>query len=234
MQWPCAECPDGGILCNLIQHVKHANIIQILYHCRPVDVGSASFPTPSPYWLTAIIALANSIRCCSPRIITSQVITADLILDILEKYRVDSVFTSADRVAMMANRLETRTVDLSNLRSIQTGGSRLTEKVHQNILEKIPSANVYIRYGMTDIGGLVTMTQGHNAKNSVGSLVAGVRAKVRLNFIASIYSNFIILLKVVNEKGDRMGPGELGEICVKKPCHVLVRKLFQQNQQNKF
>lgn len=88
---------------------------------------------------------------------------------------------AANMVAMMANRLKSQTVDLSKLRSIQTAGSRLSEKIHENILAKVLSAKVYIRYGLTDIGGMVTLTQGHNAKNSVGSLVGGVRAKVCRN-----------------------------------------------------
>lgn len=138
-----------------------------------------SYNQSSPNWLTSIVGLANSIRFCSPRIISRQPQSEDLVLDILEKYGVESAFMSSRMLALIANRLESRTVDLSTLRSIQTAGSRLSEKVQLDILAKIPSAKVYIRYGLVDIGGIVTMTQGFNAKRSVGPLVAGVLAKVR-------------------------------------------------------
>lgn len=123
------------------------------------------------------MGLANSLLFRSPRIITAQTLTIDFILDILEKYGVDTVFMAPPYIAMMIKRLESRPTDLSKLRAIQTGGSPLSSTVCEAVKIKIPNAQVYTVYGMTDVGGGIAFTQGCDAINSVGSLIGGVRAK---------------------------------------------------------
>lgn len=156
-------------------------------HNRPIDDGAISFNTSSLYWLTAIVGLANSIVCRSPRIITAQTLTIDLILDILEKYGVDTVFMSPPYIAMMIKRLESRPTDLTKLTSIQTGGSPLSSTVCEAVKIKLPNAQLYTVYGMTDLGGGIAFTQGCNAIDSLGSLVVGVSGKVHDEMIFYTY-----------------------------------------------
>lgn len=134
------------------------------------------------------MGLANSIKFRSPRIITAQTLTIDIILDILEKYGVDTVFIAPPHIAMMIKRLESRPTDLSKLCSIQTGGSPLSSTVCEAVKQILPNVQVYTVYGMTDVGGGIALTQGCNAINSVGSLAGGIRAKVRWNGILQICS----------------------------------------------
>lgn len=161
-------------------------MLSISFYYRPIDDGLITFNTSSLYWLTAIVGLANSIRFRSPRIITAQTLTIDLIMDILEKYGVDTVFMAPPHIAMMVKRLESRPSDLSKLRSIQTGGSPVSSTVCEAVNINIPNAQVYTVYGMTDVGGGISVTWGCNAINSVGSLVGGMRAKVHWNDILHI------------------------------------------------
>lgn len=174
-----------------------------------MEEGLAYFSTSGFFWITATQALANSIVHCAPRIITDQLKTSDLVLDILEKYSVDSVFLHAPFIAALAKRLESRTSDLTKLRSIQTAGSPLSDTIRENILSKVPSAHLYKVYGISDLGSIITVSCSDNAFNSVGSLFFGVKAKVRpdIIFILGVrQSEFSFLHASLNHKGGGAGP----------------------------
>lgn len=203
MHWQClglAECGKNTFIPETIrQHLF------ISLHYRPLDEGQIYYSTSGLNWCTAILSLGSSIIFRSPRIISCQPKTDDLILDILEKNGVQIVYITTVYIAMIAMRLESRSADLTKLRSIQTGGSPVSDTLRQNILSKVPSAQLHTVYGITDAGGVIALTNNtsNNQSNSVGSLFFGIQAKVTSGLHSSIaefcteYFSQLIILKFV-------------------------------------
>lgn len=101
------------------------------------------------------------------------------------------MFISTPNIALLDKRLETRPADLSKLRSIQTGGTALSDMLRKKIMKKVPSAQLYQTYGISDFGSVITIGNENSAVNSVGSLFYGVKAKVRKD-------NFFFFFKLLH------------------------------------
>lgn len=160
--------------------VSHAMLVSGLTAFWYIEKGHALFNTSTLYWPTFFAALSGSFVYQSPKIITQQTITPELILEILEKYQVDNLFTAYSFVIPLLNRLETNSYDLSKLRTIGSGGGILSENARLLAKTYLPKVNVSTAYGMTDIGGCISVALPEHNSNSVGALTPGIHARVCL------------------------------------------------------
>lgn len=154
-----------------------------------------TFNTSSLYWLSALINITTSIINCSPRIITAQPLTEIVILEIVQKYGVNNMFTSPIFIANMGKHLlkYPDSYNAKSLRLLQSVGSMLTPAVIQSTKLAMPQVHMVTTYGMTDVGGGIAYPINPKKPDSLGSLIPGFRAKI------------------VNGDGERVGVGEIGE-----------------------
>lgn len=123
------------------------------------------------------IDIASSIFYRSPRIITAQPLTIDLVLDVLQKHDVKVLFLFPFNVAALAKRLLTESRGLTKLTTILTGGSSQSDATRMNLEKTLPKIEIGCKYGMTEIG-IISCSNDNTKIGSVGYLVAGMSAKV--------------------------------------------------------
>jgi long-chain acyl-CoA synthetase len=90
--------------------------------------------------------------------------------------------------------------DLSSLQFVSSGGAPLPPEVAEEFVRRVPSASIRQGYGLTETGALLTTNPiGREKPGSVGFPVPGVD------------------LRVVDDEGRELPPGEIGEICSRSP-----------------
>lgn len=88
--------------------------------------------------------------------------------------------------------------DLSSIRCIVCGGSKLSNETALEILKYLPNGRVAQIYGMTEVGGCTSLGLIQTKEDtSVGQLLFGIQ------------------VKIIDDSGNRLGENESGEICTK-------------------
>lgn len=90
--------------------------------------------------------------------------------------------------------------DLSSIRMWAVTGSPMAGNLHTKMNRYLPNGYVSVKYGLTEVGGAVAGGLGSSKIGSVGFLDPGVMAKI------------------INEKGEKCGIGEDGDLYI-KPAH---------------
>jgi long-chain acyl-CoA synthetase len=90
--------------------------------------------------------------------------------------------------------------DLSTLRYVTSGGAPLASEVAEQFTRRVPSVSIRQGYGLTETAALVSSNPiGREKPGSVGVPVPGTE------------------LRVLDDEGRELPPGEVGEICVRSP-----------------
>lgn len=88
--------------------------------------------------------------------------------------------------------------DLSSIRIIACGGSKLSNSLALDIAKFLPNGKVAQVYGMTEVGGVTSVGVIETEEDtSVGQLMLGIQAKI------------------VDDDGNRLEANQTGEICTK-------------------
>lgn len=93
-------------------------------------------------------------------------------------------------------------LDLSNLRLIITGGEAAPLPVIEGTLERFPEAAFINNYGSTEGGPITTFLAPEESRRKMGSV--GLEA-------------FSVQVRIEDEAGRPLGPGEVGELVVRSP-----------------
>ena len=90
--------------------------------------------------------------------------------------------------------------DLSSLRYVSSGGAPLASEVAEQFMRRVPSASIRQGYGLTETAALVSSNPvGREKPGSVGLPVPGTE------------------VRIFDDTGRWLGPGEVGEICARSP-----------------
>ena len=90
--------------------------------------------------------------------------------------------------------------DLSSLRYVSSGGAPLAPDVAERFVQRVPSVSIRQGYGLTETAALIsTNPVGREKQGSVGLPVPGTE------------------VRVLDEEGREVPPGEVGEICARSP-----------------
>lgn len=88
--------------------------------------------------------------------------------------------------------------DLSSVRLIMCGGSKMSETTASDILQHLPNGKLAYAYGMSEVGGCTSMGLVEIDKElTVGQLLFGIQ------------------VKIVDDDGNRLEANQTGEICTK-------------------
>ncbi|CAD7089737.1 unnamed protein product [Hermetia illucens] len=151
----------------------------------------------SLYWLSGVFSLLMGTILGLTRLVTSQPFTPELMLCLIEKYRVTSILTPPSQLALMLQCPDIKTRDLSSLREYLCGGSFVAPALCDKMEEYLPNGRMTVAYGSTEIGGICNINMNPFKYGSVGKLVHNFQ------------------MKIVDDNGIPLGPHENGEICVK-------------------
>lgn len=97
-------------------------------------------------------------------------------------------------MALLLQSKDIHKTDLSNLKQYVSGGSYVPNELCVRMKQFLPNP-IYIRYGMSELCGLIAMGYPNPKVGAVGKLASRTT------------------IKIVNSDGNRCGPGVNGEIC---------------------
>lgn len=124
-------------------------------------------------------------------------------MDLIEQYQVDWTVVVPTMLAMLLEHPDFRPERFASMVDLVYGASPMPPALLERVRQALPDVNLWQGYGMTECATLVTMLTGrdHRAggprQGSAGRPVLGVR------------------LSVQDRGGNRLGPGDVGEVCVR-------------------
>lgn len=151
----------------------------------------------SMYWISGILLLLASTINGTCRLITTEPFSIELMLDMIEEHRVTVLFGSSHVLVLALKCEKFYQTDLSSLRLIICGGSKISAETAKHIFKHLNNCRVMNGYGMTEMGGLLATADVNESYNgTLGKLIIGVK------------------VKICDENGQRLNQNEIGEICV--------------------
>lgn len=191
-------CSSGSTGLSKGVKVTHAFMLAFTGK-RKSDLTTRSITFSPIYWATGfhpIIFKAFDLN--DTRIITDKPFSVETLKEMVEKYELTHLVVPPTHLnAILCSDFES-TCNHNSLKSITVLGSIASEALRKKFSETFPEKNLTVAYGMTELLISITLPGEYKEPYSVGSL-----------FLANL------MMKVVDDDGNRLGIGETGEICVK-------------------
>lgn len=149
------------------------------------------------FWMTGLFAACNSLLYTRARIITTQPFSADAFFSIVENYNVEDAFTPPSAIAAIQDHPRYSTVELASLKRWILGGTTVSPELVTCLSQRFKSIDVKAVYGCSECG-VVTSPMAPTG---------------------TITRNMTV--KIVGEDGQKLGPNEKGEICLKSKYRFL-------------
>lgn len=192
----CANEPNAGVA------IPHAAVLDKIPRLSKIigasDVALSYSELDS---VSAIRYLMGTIAHGAARIVSQGAFTVERFLEIIDKFNVTYTLTPVFRTIQLVNHPLIKTANLSSLRHYTSGGVKLPSDVIQRMNKHLTNGKLYQNFGMSESVGTISLT--HISNGSVGQLISGAE------------------VKIVNDRGDRLGVKENGELCIKLPYMFL-------------
>lgn len=155
----------------------HATILSEISGCLSAGDGVVRLNVMRPGSTSLPSVIFESLFYRSPRIITAQPVTADLVLSVLQKYDVNVVGMLPHNIYAMYKRMLTGNFNLTKLTTIQSGAASLSADTINNLCKMVPNVEFRFIYGMTEVG-LIACSNAKTKPGSVGYLLTDLSVKV--------------------------------------------------------
>ncbi|XP_055297301.1 uncharacterized protein LOC129565940 [Sitodiplosis mosellana] len=184
--------------------LSHAALLENLPSFRISKPSDVVLCVGSLYWVSGIAILLRGTICGATRIITTEALSPELQLRLIEKYKVTTTANAPHQIVLMLKSDELAKADLSSLKSWFVGGSKVPFHVKTEMSSFLPNGNVHVGYGISEIGGVVALDFPQpSGKDCVGRLTVGIR------------------VKIIDDQGQRCEVNVDGEICLKVNYRIL-------------
>ncbi|XP_053692594.1 probable 4-coumarate--CoA ligase 1 [Sabethes cyaneus] len=175
--------------------LSHAHILEGEVFACELDAGPIFNYSPL-FWATGVFAMLTSLYYTRPRVITSQSFTEENLISIIERFKVEDIFTPPSYISVLQIHPKFPTANFSSIKRWTMGGAIVSEELRSCLGARFPNGVAKPVYGSSEIG-FITSGTGPFAPGSVGTLANDVSGKI------------------FDENDRRLGPGERGEIRVK-------------------
>lgn len=183
--------------------LSHAHLIsQCIGHWPSTD-DDVIVCFSSLYWISGLLSLITGTVSSCLRVITTESFNADTLCTMVERYNVTTIIAPPSQVSQLLGVPRIETTNFSSVKTFITGGSFVSDHVRIRLQKYLLHGEVIVGYGMTELGGLATLTHPVNHLSTVGS----PRSRV--------------WIKIVNENGEAQEYMNSGEICFKYPYNFL-------------
>lgn len=126
--------------------------------------------------ITLILGTLNG----ATRLITTQPFAPDLQFQLIEKYRVTYTLNAAHQIALMTKCERFHTADLTSLKCLMIGGSKVPFYLKSQWTDRIPNGNFTVEFGMSEFAAHTTIDYPAVAhKDTVGRLMCAMRCECR-------------------------------------------------------
>lgn len=165
----------------------------VYYQNRP---PSRSLTFSTAYWASGFYPCVTvGFAKHDVRILTRQKFSIDILIELIEKYKVTTMVVAPSYVMEMVQSEKFLASDFSSLKTIYAGGAAVSPALRRKFKQKLPNVNLIVAYGMSEYA--VAVPLGGENESSVGKI---------------LFENSEV--KVVDDDGNRLGVGEQGELRV--------------------
>lgn len=130
------------------------------------------------------------------RIITNSSFSPDLMIDLVEKYKVTHFSGIPVYINSLISSERIKTADLSSIKFFTSIGFHLPDAIKTDMDSFLPNCSVIPFYGMTELNGMCAISYPGYKPDSVGQLVHNVQ------------------VRIIDENGEKLGEDDDGEIHV--------------------
>ena len=164
-------------------------IVQVYIHDQgDLEPGTCFFPL-GPYWSVSVFFLIYSTLYGFKRVITSQQISPESLINIIDRQKVTFVICSPTTGQKMMKCKNYR--PLGGVKNVRVTAQKIHESAVNEIQEVFPNAKLSTAYGSTELDG-ITRSLGGLKGNSSGQVVFNYSVKVSktefLNLLQNIFS----------------------------------------------
>ena len=178
--------------------IPHTGILQFVQSlCKSIkEFISLNFG--SIHWPVGLCGIFLApFRAGETRISTIQPFNPELCVKLIEQYQVTVIITPPVHLTSLINSPSARTGDFSSLLLFSCNGSVVSENLREKFKETFPDKPLLISYGTTEV---------FIAAMYPGDQIDGLK-------VGRTYTN--VQVKIVDEEGNPLDLGEVGEICAK-------------------
>ncbi|KNC22021.1 hypothetical protein FF38_14204 [Lucilia cuprina] len=155
------------------------------------------FSTSSIDWSSGLLTFMANVLVGGTRIITQQPFTAEYLLQLIVKYKINFLSTNPSNLIQASLLKEYTPETMQSVKLIFTAGSYCSELNLERMRSALTKGLLFYGYGGTETGGVAGRLNSNKPK-SVGRLLPNVQLKI-----------------VDVNNGEHLGPNEIGEICVR-------------------
>ncbi|XP_036138311.1 4-coumarate--CoA ligase 1 [Monomorium pharaonis] len=151
----------------------------------------------SLYWISGVMLNLKAIAQGAKVIIYPE-FDEEMTCKLIEKYKVAVMFLSTSMINRFVRAGYAEKYSLPSLKVILGGGAILKSKVQEELRRTLPYVQILQGYGMTEVGGLITLQSPHHKNGSCGTITKNIQMKI-----------------VDPESGKILGPNKPGEVWIK-------------------
>ncbi|KAG5670851.1 hypothetical protein PVAND_001085 [Polypedilum vanderplanki] len=189
----CSSGSTGFPKGILKSHKNFLTEFPTILHYNP-EGQNRTFLFSAIFWLSGILFLILGTLYKFTRIITTESFDAQLMVDIIKKYKVTHAFTPPFSILniLQLNNLE----QLSSIKYWMTGGAIVDKNLCEKFKKFLPNGIIGTAYGSSE-QGVITENKNQNRYGSVGVVVNNTS------------------VKIIDENGKSLDNNQQGEICGK-------------------
>lgn len=137
------------------------------------------------------------------RIVNHGEFSVERFFKLVDQFKVTYSLISRYRVVQLANHSHLKNANLSSLKYLTCGGTKLSLETIQTMNKYLIGGKLCHNFGMTELAGPISINLNHSLNDSCGQLISGCAAKI------------------INTSGERLGINQSGELCIKLPFMFL-------------
>ncbi|XP_070495307.1 uncharacterized protein [Chironomus tepperi] len=190
------KIPKG--VCLSHKKLIELSILPFDSNLKDTDVNLITF---LPYWILHILYSTYCVMYNIPNVITSQPVTPENWMDIIDRQKVTVVFIPSPYAARVLNSEKVR--PLKSLRILTVGGGVISERTMHELQAIVPNGIVINAYGLTETGRISATTDMQGSLSAVPDEYTG---------LSSGYLHYNVRVKICDENGTALEPNKVGEI----------------------
>jgi len=183
--------------------LSHRNLVSnsrsIVEYLRLTDRDSVMVVLPF-YYVYGNSLLMTHVMQGGRLVLDNRFIYPNKVLDSMTKEEVTGFAGVPSTFAILLNRSKFRSMPIPSLRYITQAGGPMPHDMAMEIARIHPQANLFIMYGMTEGSARLSYLPPEDLSRKFGSVGKGIPG---------------VTLEVLNENGEEVRPGEIGEVVAK-------------------
>jgi acyl-CoA synthetase (AMP-forming)/AMP-acid ligase II len=164
-----------------------------------------------PYHIAGISAVLSSVYS-GRRVVQLPNFTAEAWIDLARREKVTNAFVVPTMLARIVEKLEgAETAGMPHLRAISYGGGKMPLSIIERAMKLFPDTDFTNAYGLTETSSTISVFGPQDHRTAAASSDEAVRR--RLVSVGQALPS--VEVEIRGEEGERLGPGERGEIYVR-------------------